>query len=334
MAYDTIVLGGAICTHDHVFACDIGVTEGKVAAIARPGELRAEDAQRVVDARGCYVMPGLIEILDLGDSYLGDSDDGDVDVEPDVFDHGVLTSLRLITPARDQTLRAAFMAQELARKQSDYVPPSRDVGWHMAITRREHLVEIGSLADLGVTSFALESSELGQSWHREIVPIAREHRVTIVAVVESHEQTEAVAMRALKAVDALILDGLCVLSITQSGQRSTCVASRSGTQVETGMIRRRETPSGVPAAWRTHVHRPTHAPQRDVASMAYLPAHHLGLWGRKGCLLPGFDADLLVVEAGTYTIRHVLLRGQLIPREPSKEAPAPAGIWLHRARLG
>jgi dihydropyrimidinase len=57
MIYDTIIRGGTVATASDVFASDVGITDGKVAALAA----RLTDAREVIDARGKYVLPGGID---------------------------------------------------------------------------------------------------------------------------------------------------------------------------------------------------------------------------------------------------------------------------------
>lgn len=59
MEFDLIVKNGMVVMEDQVRRCDIGVGEGKILALAKPGVLRA--AQTVVDAEGRHVFPGGID---------------------------------------------------------------------------------------------------------------------------------------------------------------------------------------------------------------------------------------------------------------------------------
>ena len=55
---DLVVKNGTIVTASCVSAADIGIVDGKIAQIG--GNL--EDAAKIVDATGCYVMPGGIDV--------------------------------------------------------------------------------------------------------------------------------------------------------------------------------------------------------------------------------------------------------------------------------
>ena len=58
MTYDVLVRGGTCVTPGGTALADIGVRDGRIAAI---GELRGDDAATVIDARGLHVLPGVID---------------------------------------------------------------------------------------------------------------------------------------------------------------------------------------------------------------------------------------------------------------------------------
>ncbi|MEK6577659.1 MAG: dihydroorotase, partial [Bdellovibrionota bacterium] len=41
---------------------DLLIEKGKIAAIDRPGKIPLKKASRVIEAKGCWVLPGLIDI--------------------------------------------------------------------------------------------------------------------------------------------------------------------------------------------------------------------------------------------------------------------------------
>src|SRR5690606_33898175 len=55
---DVIVRNGTVVTASGVSKADIGIKDGKVVQIG--GTL--ESANRIVDAKGCYVMPGGVDV--------------------------------------------------------------------------------------------------------------------------------------------------------------------------------------------------------------------------------------------------------------------------------
>src|SRR5439155_25773091 len=60
MRFETIVKNGAIVTATDTYSADVGISAEKISAIA--AGLAAENAARVIDASGCYVMPGGIDV--------------------------------------------------------------------------------------------------------------------------------------------------------------------------------------------------------------------------------------------------------------------------------
>src|SRR5580765_1887852 len=57
MPYDTIIRGGTVATASDTFACDVGISGGRIAALG--DNLGA--ASDIVDARGRLVLPGGID---------------------------------------------------------------------------------------------------------------------------------------------------------------------------------------------------------------------------------------------------------------------------------
>lgn len=61
MEFDLIVTGGTVVTADSTFAADIGARDGKIAAILPPSSIQNAQFKTVIDASGCYVLPGGID---------------------------------------------------------------------------------------------------------------------------------------------------------------------------------------------------------------------------------------------------------------------------------
>jgi dihydroorotase len=56
--FDSVIKGGTLVNHDGVGKADIGVRDGRIAAI---GEIDASSAGEVIDATGLHVLPGVID---------------------------------------------------------------------------------------------------------------------------------------------------------------------------------------------------------------------------------------------------------------------------------
>ena len=56
--FDLLLKGGTVVNHDGRAECDVGVTEGRIAAI---GDLSKASAGETVDCRGLHILPGVID---------------------------------------------------------------------------------------------------------------------------------------------------------------------------------------------------------------------------------------------------------------------------------
>ena len=59
MAMDTIIKNGTVVTSSSQSKADIGIVDGKISIIAERIDV---DAQQVIDAAGCYVIPGGVDV--------------------------------------------------------------------------------------------------------------------------------------------------------------------------------------------------------------------------------------------------------------------------------
>lgn len=58
MRYDLVIKGGNVVLHDGVYQVDIGIKDEKISCIA---EQITDDGAKVIDAKGQYVMPGMVD---------------------------------------------------------------------------------------------------------------------------------------------------------------------------------------------------------------------------------------------------------------------------------
>ncbi len=56
--FDLLLRGGSVVNHDGIGARDIGVTDGRIAAL---GALSTADAGEIIDATGLTILPGVID---------------------------------------------------------------------------------------------------------------------------------------------------------------------------------------------------------------------------------------------------------------------------------
>src|SRR6266700_2235354 len=135
MRLDTVIRNGTIVTATDTCSADVGVNGDKVTAIA--AQLPTENAGRVVDASGCLVIPGGIDVHTHLDMPFG----------------GTTTLIDFAIQYKGQTLRQAFDAW--MKKAHDKAVT--DYAFHCIITDlgSAQLEEMGQLIREGVTSFKL-----------------------------------------------------------------------------------------------------------------------------------------------------------------------------------
>src|SRR3989441_10886562 len=153
MRFDTVIRNGTVVTATDTFLADVGIAGDKVSAIA--AQLPAENAGRVIDASGCYVMPGGIDVhthLDMPFGGTTSADDFESGTIAAAFG-GTTTLIDFAIQYKGQTLRHAFdtwMKKAQGKAAIDYA-------FHCIITDlgSAQLEEMTQLIREGVTSFKL-----------------------------------------------------------------------------------------------------------------------------------------------------------------------------------
>ncbi|HXE75407.1 MAG TPA: dihydropyrimidinase [Candidatus Xenobia bacterium] len=153
MQFDTLIQGGTVVTASDTYASDIGLSDGRIAAIA--ASLPRESAKQVLDARGLYVMPGGIDVHTHLDMPFGGTTSAD-DFESGTIAaaHGGTTTLiDFAIQYKGQTLREAFdtwMKKAHNKAVTDYA-------FHCIVTDLPdaRLEEMDALVQEGVSSFKL-----------------------------------------------------------------------------------------------------------------------------------------------------------------------------------
>jgi dihydropyrimidinase len=153
MRFDTVIRNGTVVTATDTFAADVGINAGKISAIA--ASLPAENAGKVLDARGYYLFPGGIDVhthLDMPFGGTTSSDDFETGTIAAAFG-GTTTLIDFAIQYNGQTLRHAFdtwMKKAEGKAVADYA-------FHCIITdiSSAQLEEMGQLVREGVSSFKL-----------------------------------------------------------------------------------------------------------------------------------------------------------------------------------
>ena len=154
MDFDLVIRGGRIVTEESSFDADLGIKDGKVAAIATA--LRDTGGARIIDGRGLLVAPGAIDVHTHFATNVGEGSTAD-DYESGsraAAAGGITSFVNFAFQGRGQSLRGAVDAELAKADGKSHV----DYGVHIAVTDVERpgvLEEIGPLAGEGFTSLKL-----------------------------------------------------------------------------------------------------------------------------------------------------------------------------------
>jgi len=151
MNFDTIIRGGTVHTAERSFAGEVGIRGETIAALGGPGTLPAGPTTSIIDATGMDVLPGCLDVhVHLELPFCGTVSCDDFDSGSNAaLAGGITTVLDFAIPAAGQTLRdahEAWLAKAAPKARVDYA-------WHLAITRDEHLAEVGAMVAMGLPTF-------------------------------------------------------------------------------------------------------------------------------------------------------------------------------------
>jgi dihydropyrimidinase len=153
MRFDMLIKNGTVVTATDTCVADVGVSGHKVSAIG--AQLPIENAGKVVDAAGCLVIPGGIDVhthLDMPFGGTMSADDFETGTIAAAFG-GTTTLIDFAIQYKGQSLREAF--DTWMKKAHDKA--ATDYSFHCIITDlgSAQLEEMGQLIREGVTSFKL-----------------------------------------------------------------------------------------------------------------------------------------------------------------------------------
>ena len=153
MGFDTIITNGRVATATDTYSADVAIQGGKIAAIGQ--SLPRENAGKIIDAAGKYVLPGGIDVhthLDMPFGGTTSADDFETGTRAAAFG-GTTTLIDFAIQYKSQSLRTAFdawMKKASGKAVCDYA-------FHCIITELAdaQLDEMNTLVREGVTSFKL-----------------------------------------------------------------------------------------------------------------------------------------------------------------------------------
>ncbi|UTD26763.1 dihydropyrimidinase [Bradyrhizobium sp. WD16] len=189
MSFDLIIRGGTVATAADTFSCDIGIRDGRIAALGSD----LGTARRVIDATDRLVLPGGI------DSHVHISQpSGEGIVMADDFESGTraaafggnTTVLPFCLQERGHSLRQAVRDYHAKAEGSCYV----DVSFHLIISDATEQVlgqELPALIKDGYTSFKVfmtyEDLALSDREILEVMSVARETGALVMVHAENFD---------------------------------------------------------------------------------------------------------------------------------------------------
>ncbi len=153
MQFDMLIQGGTVVTAADTYAADIGISGGRITAIAQ--QLPRETARQVLSAQGLYVMPGGIDVhthLDMPFGGTTSADDFESGTIAAAFG-GTTTLIDFAIQYKGQTLRTAFDTWMKKAERKAVI----DYAFHCIITDLPdaRLDDMDALVREGVSSFKL-----------------------------------------------------------------------------------------------------------------------------------------------------------------------------------
>lgn len=147
---DIIIKNGLLVTASDIFKADIGILNGKIAALS---ENLTVETKEEIDATNMYVFPGFIDAhthLELPITETTSSVDDFYTGTVAAAIGGTTSIIDYIVPYKNQTLTEAFHLWQDKAKNKAII----DYGFHMTISdpSEKNLDEVKKMPDLGVTS--------------------------------------------------------------------------------------------------------------------------------------------------------------------------------------
>ena len=153
MSFDTIIRNGSVVTATDTYVADIGIANGKIAAIGK--DLPIQNSSQLLDASSKLILPGGIDVhthLDMPFGGTTSADDFETGTRAAAFG-GTTTLIDFAIQYKGQPLRQAFdtwMSKASGKAVCDYA-------FHCIVTdiSSGQLSEMNDLVHEGVTSFKL-----------------------------------------------------------------------------------------------------------------------------------------------------------------------------------
>jgi dihydropyrimidinase len=197
----TLLRGGRVVSADGEYDADVLIEGEKIAAV---GEVAAPDDATVIDASGCYVLPGLIDNhTHLSMPFMGMMSSDDYNTGTQAAAAGGVTCLVDFSIQREpDQLRSALAEWQGRAEGAAHV----DYGFHMAITNanEQTIDDMAAIVEAGVTSFKLFMAYKGELMTRDdamvaVLERARDLGALTMVHAENGDVVDLLVKRALHA---------------------------------------------------------------------------------------------------------------------------------------
>jgi dihydropyrimidinase len=164
---DTIIRNGTVVTASSIFLADVGVKDGKIAQIGGDFPTTSE----TINAEGCYIMPGGIDVHTHLDAFSFDTTTAD-DFRSGTIAAacgGTTTIVDFCTQNRGESLRSAIARWDAKARGKAAI----DYGYHMIVIDLNEAVfeELADLPERGITSFKLFMAYRGMNMIDDVTMI-------------------------------------------------------------------------------------------------------------------------------------------------------------------
>jgi len=167
MKYDTIITNGTIVNADRIRQADVAIRGEKIAAVGRDLAAKAAaNGTRIINARGCYVIPGGVDVhVHLALPFCGtvSSDDYNTGTRA-AARGGVTTLIDFAIPYGKETLQQAV---DNWHAKSDGIA-CVDYSFHLCITKwAKQKKELPKMIDQGIPTFKQFMIYESQGWQSD-----------------------------------------------------------------------------------------------------------------------------------------------------------------------
>jgi dihydropyrimidinase len=197
--HDLVIRGGTVATSEKTFAADIGIRDGKIAALGK-----GLSGRQVIDAHGRLVMPGGVDshchVEQLSSTGKMCADDFYSATVAAAFG-GTTTIIPFAAQHRGDSIVA--VVDDYARRAAEKAVV--DYGFHLIIADpNEHAlqVELPEMVKRGITSFKVymtyELLRLDDGQMLDVLAAADRERALVMVHAENHEMIQWLAKRLLE----------------------------------------------------------------------------------------------------------------------------------------